>query len=100
MGESAARREQRKAAVIQKESFRGLTQHPGWEKLSEIIEGQIGARISTVVFQALGDANSVYAQEYMKGEIGALKLVLSLPAQQMQEAEAVLSKLGLEDEDE
>lgn len=99
MTESDSRRGQRKAAVLQKESFRGLTQHPGWEKLKEIIEGQIGARTGAILFKVLADQNSVFAQEYMKGEVAALRLVLELPGQQMAEAEAVLSKLGLEEED-
>jgi hypothetical protein len=99
MNESDARRGQRKAAVLQKESFRGLTQHLGWENLKGILEAQISARIGRVLFQVLADQNSVFAQEYMKGEIAALKLVLELPGQQISEAEAVLSKLGLEDDD-
>lgn len=93
-------REQRKAAVMQKESFRGLTQHPGWERLREIVEGQINARTGAVLFRVLEDQNSVFAQEYMKGEIQGLRLVLALPDQQMAEAEAVLAQLGLSDEDE
>lgn len=93
-------REQRRAAVIQKEAFRGLTQHPGWEKLREIIDGQIAARMGEVLYKVLGDANSVYAQEYMKGEIQGLRLVMALPDQQMAEAEALLSRLGLTDEDD
>lgn len=93
-------REQRRAAVIQKEAFRGLTQHPGWEKLREIVAGQIDARMGRVLYQVLDNENSVFAQEYMKGEIQGLRLVMALPDQQMAEAEAVLSRLGLVDEDD
>lgn len=92
-------REQRRAAVIQKESFRGLTQHPGWEKLTEIVRGQIEARMGQVL-QVLESESAVFAQEYMKGEIQGLRLMLALPEVQMTEAEAVLSRLGLVDEDE
>lgn len=77
-----------------------MTQHPGWIRLKEIVEGQVSARMGSVLFRVLEDQNSVFAQEYMKGEIQGLRLVLALPDQQMAEAEAVLAQLGLSDDDE
>lgn len=56
--------------------------------------------MGSVLFRVLEDQNSVFAQEYMKGEIQGLRLVLALPDQQMAEAEAVLAQLGLSDDDE
>lgn len=52
---------------------------PAWGMMKELWEKQAAARRTAVVFQPLGDSvNAVYAQEYMKGEIAGIQIMVQL----------------------
>ena len=71
-------------------SYATLIRSDGWARLVALMEVQIAERRNQIeLAPAKGDAD-IYNQEYMKGEIAALRLFMQLPQSEIDQARALL----------
>jgi len=61
-------------------AYEQLQASPAWATLLSLLESQEQMRVGEVLLSPLTSADAVYRQEFMKGEIAALRLVKNLPA--------------------
>jgi hypothetical protein len=69
----------RSEAIKQKEALSGLTAHPGWIMLRDILQAQIARRSDEILLVPTGDMNTELQQEFKKGEVTAMRTLLQLP---------------------
>lgn len=72
------------------EQLRSLIASVGWRTYSSLVESQCKLREQTYLYVPLPSADAVYAQEYAKGEIQALRLALGLPETMIENFQAEL----------
>jgi hypothetical protein len=73
--------------------------HDAWVRLEGVMKAQVQARIGVVLGSALSTDKGVYEQEFMKGEISALNLVLALPALLLEGIELELARVKQEEDE-
>lgn len=82
--------------------LKSFVEHPGWELHAKMLEEQQNSRKGEVLFKPLAGDNSVYAQEFMKGEISGLALAQVAPHTQIEvlklEIKTLQAQLEREDE--
>lgn len=79
-------------AIEQRNSFADLLRSPGWDALSKVISAQIEQRRNRFELVPLESLDEVYAQEFLKGELATLRLILSLPQDALDDAQAVIDE--------
>lgn len=70
-------------------AFRELLASEGWRILKEVVEQQIKSRTDHIILTPRGDMKSEWDQEYKKGEVAGMKLVLEFPKVEQEQLEAV-----------
>lgn len=78
--------------------LRHLLQSPGWVLLNSHLEEQIKARTDKVILEPLKTHDGVFEQEFAKGEIQALRMVIQLPKTLVEQAEQFIKERADEDE--
>lgn len=89
-------------ALDRKRGLKALLESTGWSILVATMQDQVKARIEALVLSPLKTSDEVYQQEFSKGEISALQLVLRLPELLMDEvafAEATAGEQENEDDE-
>lgn len=89
--------ERRKEAQKQKKAITALLSSEGWHTLLETIKGQERSRHDEFLLKPLEDGNAVYRQEFLKGEIAALRMVMALPELIVEAAQTVLDAIPEQD---
>lgn len=90
-----------KEAIEQKSALRGLLGHPGWDIMKTVFAQWIADRTDRVVLLPVGTIQDGYQQEFMKGEVAAMRLLLEYPKIMLDEAEEIIEAFkGSEDDDE
>jgi hypothetical protein len=82
--------EQRAEAIRSKREMDFLLSTPGWKTLSSIFRSQISLRENEVLLKPTKDP---LEQEYQKGEIQGLKLLLQYPETVIENARAVIEAM-------
>lgn len=85
----------------QKEIWQNLQRTEGWKLLVANAIEQAKGRENTILLTPLKCADDAFEQEFMKGEVAALRLVIQLPELAIQQLEAdieALNKEGIKDE--
>lgn len=67
-----------KEAIERKEALEALLRSQGWDILLGILREQVQTRTNLVMLSKV-DSNGLYAQEFTKGEVAALRMVINLP---------------------
>jgi len=80
---------QRSESTKAKEAYAALLRSPGWAMLSAIVNAQIAARVDQIMLRPVHDGEGA-AQEYMKGEVSGLKLILKYPEIELAQHSAVV----------
>lgn len=80
--------------------LRHLLQSQGWELLSKHIQSQVDARVDNLVLNPLTGLDQTFGQEYVKGEIQALRMVAQLPKTLVEQAELFIKERDSESEDQ
>lgn len=81
--------EQVTEARKQKRIMEELIEHPGWKMLQEIAAAQTGNRKNNIL---LKPTESPYEQEYMKGEVQGIELMLKIPSSMVESAQAIIAQ--------
>lgn len=76
-------------------SFRKLVASPEWGELVKIMENQQRVR-EFLLRQPLAGMDKVFEQEFQKGEASGIGLVLAMPQQVIDTAEAELQARGVD----
>ncbi len=79
-------------AVQQRNSFHDLLRSQGWDALAKVLEAQIETRRNKFELVPLESLDQVYAQEFLKGELAAFRLILRLPKDALDDAQAVIDE--------
>ena len=72
--------------------LRGLLNHPGWDRLGEILEAQAFNRTQQVIKVPLETMDGTLEQEFMKGEISGLELFRLLPSTVIEQLELTVKE--------
>ena len=81
--------EQVNEARRQKRIMEELIEHPGWKMLQEIAASQTGNRKNNIL---LKPTEQPYEQEYMKGEVQGIEMLMKIPASMIESAQAIISR--------
>ncbi len=63
----------------QKELWASLQAHAGWKALAALVEEQMSTRINGILFHPLTSNDEVLGEQYVKGEVAAMRLFIELP---------------------
>jgi len=93
---------ERRAATAreQKGAIRDLIGSKGWAMIAAIAKSQIEQRTLQVMLTPIGEGDpsrlphTIERQEFLKGEVAGMRLLLGLPRQMVEEAEALLEALS------
>ncbi len=77
-------------AVQQRNAFSDLLRSQGWDALAKVLTSQIEQRRNKFELVPLSSLDEVYAQEFLKGELAALRLILRLPQDALDDAQDVI----------
>jgi len=91
--EKGKHREQSIEAANIKEAMQALLTSKGWHIISESLTVRRKHLEDTILHQVLSDQNSVFRQEFMKGQAYQLLLLEQLPKVMLTDVEAVLDVL-------
>ena len=78
-------------ALNDKKAMKDLLESKGWKILERILKAQLDTRINHIVY---GDNMEEKVREYMRGEAQILKLVLSLPSIEFENATELARSLS------
>lgn len=70
-----------------------LLSSPGWDLLVEVVEAQTSIRKDVILLTALETSDKVYAQEFMKGEVAGMRLLVQLPKDIVDSTQAKIAEL-------
>ncbi len=87
-GRRTVSEERRREAAKLKKLMDELQESPGWRELQRIAKEQVSARSNQVL---LVPTESPLTQEYLKGEIQGLRLIVELPEKLAADAAEVLA---------
>ena len=73
--------------------WKALSEHRGWQMLYKLAEEQRAMRQNTVCLTPVSSFGEVLAQEFAKGEVSGLALLITLPEVQMDIVEAEIKSL-------
>jgi len=89
--------EQVAEARRQKRMMEELVAHPGWKMLQEVANSQALNRKNNIL---LKPTESPYEQEYMKGEVQGIELIMKVPSTLIESAKAIVaSEVGKDAEE-
>jgi hypothetical protein len=91
--EARSLRDALSSALRDKSALAGLTENPGWRMLRAWIEEQVRYRTDQIVLQPCRGVESQLEQEYMKGEISALRTLTAFVDTVTETADAVIGAL-------
>lgn len=80
--------------------LRQLLKSPGWDLLVKHANEQVKTRTDEVILRPLESTGKVTLQEYMKGEVGGIRLIMALPETLIEIAEAVIIERRKREENE
>ena len=87
------------AAPSQLAALRQLLKSPGWELLVKHAQAQIQTRTDTVILTPLESTGKVTQQEFQKGEIAGMRLLIALPESLIETVKAILDKQQRENDE-
>lgn len=93
-------REQLVEAAKTKEVIQALVNSEGWHMLLDVMKARRASLEQQVLHQVLTDGNSVYRQEFMKGQAYQLLLIEQIPEQMLLDAEQVMAVLTPEEQED
>ena len=79
--------------------WESLLEHPGWHRLATLVESNIGFRMPEIM-RPLGTFGETLAQEFAKGEISGMKMILILPQAQIEMLRADHKRVNVQLEQE
>ncbi len=88
--------EEKEEAIKQKREMEELLQSPGWKTLIRIAEAQSLGRKNEVL---LKPTENPYQQEYLKGEITGIELILRTPGTVVETAKALIEAANQAEEE-
>lgn len=92
---------QLREALKTKAAYEGLLKSRGWLMLVETMKVQIDARVNNLILTPLNGAeHNIYSQEFAKGEVAGIKLVLALAQQQVEMSKDIAESLKEEPDDD
>lgn len=89
-------------ALRRKEALEGLINSSGWKILCEVWNAQLQNRINTVMSFAVGEhsqIDTVYKQEFLKGEYAGLLIAMKTPKSVIESDEATIQVINRRDVD-
>lgn len=87
-------------AVRRKNALQDLLRSEGWAALKEVLQEQLERRRNEVELKPLSSLDAALAQEYMKGEIHQLRLLVVLPDSLIDEDKSVIDAFANKEEEE
>jgi hypothetical protein len=94
-------KERKIAELRQRRSWlREMTQMPGWQYLTELMEAQVTMRRQGLFNSSVASLDDCFTLARSQGEVSGLTLGLSLPAIAMTDLTATLQRLEQEGADE
>lgn len=69
----------REKLIEARHQLKTLVASPGWQLYCLMVGKQINARTDALILQPLENLDGALAQEYGKGEVAAMRMVLTLP---------------------
>lgn len=97
--EDEIRAKQRSEALEQRDALQSLTVNPGWLILEQFMREQIRARTDDIILQPCTGVKSQLEQEYSKGEIASMRLMLQFVETGILTAKAVVRSLNDDPDD-
>jgi len=83
-------------------TWKSFMEHPGWELYNRILREQMNLRQQTVCLTPISSENTVYAQEYYKGEFSGIGMALAIPQSQYElvdlRRKTLVKELEIEDD--
>jgi len=83
-----------------KSALEGLVKSPGWGLLRKVAEEQVRLRERHILLKPLTGLDGVPAQEFEKGEVAGLRLLLTLPENMIAGIEYEMKEGATNDESE
>ncbi len=77
-------------AVKQKNAFAALLQSEGWDMLMKIFQEQLETRRNQVELNPLASVDEAFGQQFERGEIANLRLVMNLPQSVLDSAQSII----------
>ena len=77
-------------AVKQKNAFAALLRSEGWDMLMKIFQEQLETRRNRVELTPLASVDEAFAQQFERGEIANLRLVMQLPQSILDDAQSII----------
>lgn len=93
-------KEQHQAAVVQKEAISVLLRSQGWDILRAVAKGQVELLQQQTMLVPLKKLDDALEQEFNKGHAMGIAAFLKIPENMLEEAEAVIARLGGESEED
>lgn len=84
---------QLQAAREQLYEWRALKNHPGWKRLTKVIEAQKNMRVGNILRAPTQQIVDVFVREYERGEAAGLDLILEIGNTEIQRLEAEINLL-------
>lgn len=100
MSEKPNAREELASALDMKKAYEELQAFPAWQILKAQLEKQVQIRTERVMLTPLKALDSAMEQEFEKGEVAGIRLVLALPQQMFDDLSFEVDKLLKEMEEE
>lgn len=69
----------REKLIEARHQLKNLVASPGWQLYCLMVGKQIAGRTDGIILQPLENMDGALAQEYGKGEVSAMRMVLTLP---------------------
>jgi hypothetical protein len=77
-----------------------LCEHPGWQRLVAVAEGQVNERAKRILHSPLKNQDGIFEQEFTKGEASGIELFRRIPDVQREQAQELVQQLQKEIENE
>ncbi len=77
-------------AVKQKNAFAALLRTEGWDMLATIMRQQLELRRNSFELTPLESLDQVPAQEFKKGEVANLRMIMELPQHILDDAQSII----------
>jgi hypothetical protein len=80
-------------AIRNVNALKKLVASEGWQILLDIAKEQMHNRREKIVLQPLSSMDEALPQEFMKGEVAGIQVLLSMPEVQIESSESILEAL-------
>ena len=98
--EEQDRQESLERAIAVRTDLQRLRKSEGWARLVEILQEQVETRRNVIELTPLASMDGVLEEQYKKGEIAALRLIIKLPETTIETLSATIEVLQQEQRDE